>query len=158
MLRKILITPAIAMAALISTVALSGETVSNSTRQDLLAAMKNEAYAYVKYTLFAEQARKNGNNTLAGILEHVANDELERHFKEHAKLFGLIKSDHENLVNAMSTEFTEATQMYQEMAKRAETAGDAASAKHFAELSRNEIEHRDILKAAILYPRTARSR
>ncbi len=153
MLTRTLITPVIAIVAIISTAAFSGETVSNSTRQDLVAAMKSEAFAYLKYTMYAEQARKNGNETLAGILDHVATDEFEKHFKEHAKLYGLIKSDHENLVNAMSAEFTEATQMYQEMAKRAESAGDTATAKHFSDLARDELEHRDIFKAAISVPK-----
>ena len=152
-MRKILIASAFALAAAASAAALGGETLSNSTRQDLLAAMKSEAFAYLKYTLFAEQARKNGNETLAGILDHVAADEFDKHFKEHAKLYGLVKGDHENLVNAMSAEFTEATQLYGDMAKRAEAAGDAAAAKHFNELARDEMDHRDIFKAAISVPK-----
>ncbi len=148
-MRKFLIIPTIAAAALFSTVALSGETMPNSTRQDLLNAMKNEAFAYLKYTMFAEQARKNGNEVLAGILEHTAEDEFEKHFKAHAKLYGLLKGDYENLINAMSAEFVEATQMYQEMAKRAEAAGDKEAVKHFGEFARDEIEHRDIFKGAI---------
>lgn len=148
-MRKTLMISAIAVAAAFSTVAMGGETLSNSTRQDLLTAMKSEGFAHLKYTLFAEQARKNGNEVLAGILEHAAEDEFEKHFKAHAKLYGLVKSDHLNLVNAMSAEFVEATQMYQEMAKRAEAAGDAEAAKHFAELAKDEIDHRDMFKAAI---------
>jgi len=111
--------------------------------------MKSEAFAYLKYTLFAEQARKNGNETLAGVLEHTAADEYEKHFKEHAKLYGLSKSDHENLVNAMSAEFVESTQMYQDMAKRAEAAGDANVAKHCSELARDEVDHRDAFKGTL---------
>ena len=148
-MRKTLIITAIAAAAAIGTVAIGGETMSNSTRQDLLTAMKNEGFAHLKYTLFAEQARKNGNEVLAGILEHTAEDEFEKHFKTHAKLYGLLKSDYENLLNAMSAEFVESTQMYQEMAKRAEAAGDADAAKHFTDFARDELEHRDIFKAAI---------
>lgn len=148
-MRKALIISAIAAAAAICTVAIGGETMSNSTRQDLLTAMKNEGFAHLKYTLFAEQARKNGNDVLAGILEHTAEDEFEKHFKTHAKLYGLLKSDYENLLNAMSAEFVKSTQMYQEMSKRAEAAGDAEAAKHFAEFARDELEHRDIFKAAI---------
>ncbi|HWJ17743.1 MAG TPA: ferritin family protein [Geobacterales bacterium] len=148
-MRKILIISAIAAGAAICTVAIGGETLSNSTRQDLLTAMKSEGLAHLKYTLFAEQARKNGNEVLAGIFEHTADDEFEKHFKTHAKLYGLLKSDYENLLNAMSAEFVESTQMYQEMAKRAEAAGDADAAKHFADFARDELEHRDIFKAAI---------
>ncbi len=148
-MRKTLIFSAIAVAAAISASALGGETISNSTRQDLLAAMKNEGFAHLKYTLFAEQARQNGNEELASILEHAAEDEFEKHFKAHAKLYGLVKSDHLNLVNAMSAEFVEATQMYQEMAKRAEAAGDADVANHFAELAQDEMNHRDMFKTQV---------
>ncbi len=148
-MRKTLLIPAFILASSLAGPALSAESLSNSTRQDLLAAMKNEAFAYVKYKLFAEQARKNGNNTLAGILEHIASDEYEKHFKEHAKLYGLSKSDNENLVSAMSAEFVESTQMYQDMAKRAEAAGDASVAKHFSDLARDEIDHRDAFKGAL---------
>ena len=148
-MRKILIISALTIASSISTAALCGETLSSSTRQDLLAAMKNEAFSYLKYKLFAEQARKNGNETLAGVLEHTTADEYEKHFKEHAKLYGLVKSDHENLVNAMSAEFVESTQMYQDMAKKAEAAGDATVAKHFSELARDEIDRRDAFKGVL---------
>ncbi len=148
-MRRIFITSAIAAAALLSTVARSGETISNATRQDLLTAMKSEGFAHLKYTLFAEQARQNGNEVLAGILEHTAEDEFQKHFKAHAKLYGLIKSDYENLINAMSAEFVEATQMYQEMAKRAEAAGDRKAAEHFTEVGRDEADHRDAYKAEL---------
>lgn len=148
-MRKTLMMSAIAAVAAISTVAMGGESISNATRQDLLTAMKNEAFAHLKYTMFAEQARKNGNEVLAGILEHTAEDEFEKHFKAHAKLYGLLRGDYENLLNAMSAEFVEATQMYQDMAKRAEAAGDAEAAKHFAEFARDELDHRDIFKNAI---------
>ena len=49
----------------------------------------------------------------------------------------------------MSAEFVESTQMYQEMAKRAEAAGDASVAKHFSDSARDEIDYRDALKAAL---------
>jgi len=64
-MRRTLIISAIAAAATISTVALSGEPMANSTRQDILAAMKSEAFAYLKYTLFAEQARKKRATTFS---------------------------------------------------------------------------------------------
>ena len=148
-MRKTLIIPVVALATSLTAAALGEETLSNSTRQDLLAAMKSEAFAYMKYTMFAEQARKNGNETLASILEHTAADELEKHFKAHAKLYGLLKTDHENLVNAMSAEFVESNQMYLQMATRAEAAGDVVAAKHFSDLAHDEIDHRDAFKGAL---------
>ena len=148
-MRKVLIVPVLAIASAISTAMLAVEPLSNSTRQDLLAAMKNDAFAYLKYKKLAGQARKTGNQTLAGILEHIATDEHEKHFEEHAKLYGLLKIDPENVVNAKSAELVESIQMYQDMAKRAETAGDASVAKHFSDLARDEVDHRDALKWAL---------
>ena len=148
-MRKILIISALTIASSISTAALCAETLSNSTRQDLLTAMKNDAFAYLKYKKLAGEARKTGNQTLAGILEHIATDQHEKHFNEHAKLYGLLKIDHENVVNAKSAEFVESIQIYQDMAKRAETAGDASVAKYFSDLARDEVDHRDALKWAL---------
>ena len=110
--------------------------------------MKNEAFSALKYKLLAEQARKTGNLPLAGILEHFATDEHEKHFKEHAKLYGLVKIDHVSLVNAKSAEYAESIKTYEDMAKRADTAGDANAAKHFSNSARDEVDHRDALKWA----------
>jgi rubrerythrin len=136
----------------ISAVALGGETVSNATRQDMLTAMKAEAFAYAKYKLYSEQARKNGNEALAALFERTAADEFDKHFKEQAKYIGLVKSDHMNLVDAMSGEYVEYTQMYLDMAKRAEAAGDASSARYFTEIAADESNHRDAFKAALATP------
>ena len=152
-MRKHLIISAVTIAAAISTVALSGETISNATRQDMLAAMKGEAFAYLKYTLYAEQARKNGNEALAGLFEQTAADEFDKHFKEQAKYMGLVKSDHMNLVDAMSGEYVESTQTYLDMAKRAEAAGNAEAAQLFTKTARNDADHREAFKAALAKPR-----
>jgi hypothetical protein len=71
-------------------------------------------------------------------LEHTTADEYEKHFKEHAKLYGLVKSDHENLVNAMSAEFVESR-----------GSGRRHRAKHFSELARDEIDRRDAFKGVL---------
>jgi rubrerythrin len=129
-LRKILIVSALTIVSSISTAALGGETLSNSSRQDLLDAMKNDAFAYLKYRMLSGQVRKNGNQPLAGILEHIATDEHEKHFKEHAKLCGLLKIDPENVVHAKSAKIVESIQMYQDMA-RAECAKSESVAAQF---------------------------
>ena len=147
-MRKILIVSALTIASSISTAALGGESLSNSTQQDLLAAMKNEAFSSLKYKMLSEQARKSGNLPLAGVLEHMATDEHEKLFKEHAKLYGLVKIDKESIVNAKSAEYAESIQTYEDMAKRAHAAGDANAAKHFSDSAQDEVDHRDALKWA----------
>ena len=41
------------------------ETLDQTTSANLLTAMHGEAFAYVKYLLYAEHARKSGNKELA---------------------------------------------------------------------------------------------
>ena len=75
-MRKIQVISVLALAAVISTAAISAETMSSGTRKDLMTAMKDEAFSHLRYKLFAEQARKNGNSALAQLFEKVAEDEL----------------------------------------------------------------------------------
>ncbi len=150
-MRKLLVVPALAltMAAAVSTIAVSGEAATRSTRQDLLDAMKGEALAYLKYTMYAEQARKNGKPELAALFERTAAVERDEHFKEHAELLGLVKSDAENVKDAVAGEDYETAKMYPEMARRAQAAGDRKAAEHFGEVGRDEAGHRDSYKVEL---------
>ena len=58
MMRRVLVIPILAVTVLVSTSALSGERLTKHTRRDLLYAMKDEAFTYLKYKMFAEQARE----------------------------------------------------------------------------------------------------
>src|SRR3990172_61946 len=53
-----------------------------ATEQNLLAAFAGESQARNRYTYFASQAKKDGYEQIASILEETANQE-----KEHAKRF-----------------------------------------------------------------------
>jgi rubrerythrin len=145
-MRKIQIITVLALAAAVSTAAISAETISNGTRKDLMAAMKDEAFSHLRYKLFAEQARKNGNTALAQQFEKVAEDELSKHFKEQAQLLGVVRTDTENLATAISDEYLETAKMYAEMAKRAEEAGDVKIALHFKAAAADESEHQKLFK------------
>jgi rubrerythrin len=149
MVRKGLVISVLAMAAAISTASIGAENISVSTKQDLLAAMKDEAFSHLRYKLFAGQARKNGNAALADLFEKIAAAEFEKHFKEQAQILGLVKSDKENLTAAISDEYLETVKMYADMAKRAEAAGDSAIAQHFATAAADEGEHQKAFKAIL---------
>ena len=82
----------------------------------------------LRYKIFAEQARRNGNTKLAALFEKIGGDELDKHFRKQAELLGTVKSDKENLTAAISDEYLEAARMYSEMAKKAEEAGDGKAA------------------------------
>ena len=149
MVRKGLVISVLAMAAVLSTASIGGELISISTKQDLLTAMKDEAFSHLRYKLFAEQARGNGNAVLADLFDKIAAAELDKHFKVQAQIFGLVKSDKENLSSAISDEYLETMKMYAGMAKRADAAGDNAIAQHFATAATDEGEHHKAFKAML---------
>jgi rubrerythrin len=124
-------------------------TLDQTTRENLLTAMHGEAFAYVKYLLFAEQARKNGNKKLADLFEKTADVERFEHFAEEAHLLGLVGGDVENLEDAIKGESYEIETMYLEFAQKAKLAGDTAAAERFEEIRHDEIGHRDAFKVEL---------
>ena len=52
------------------------------TKENLLTSMHGEAFAYVKYMLFAEHARKNGKPELADLFAKTADVERFEHFTD----------------------------------------------------------------------------
>ncbi len=123
--------------------------MSEQTRQNLLTAMRGEAFAYAKYMLYAERARENGHPELAALFEEAANTERLEHFAEEAKLFGLAGTDADNLREAIQGESYEVGTMYREFAEQAAAAGDREAAERFSEIRRDEMRHRDAYQAAL---------
>ena len=119
------------------------------TMENLSTAMHGEAFAYVKYMLFADQARQEGNTELADLFEKTAKTERYEHFAEEAKLAGLVGSDADNLRNAIQGESYESTTMYREFAEKARAVGDVAAAERFEEIRHDEMTHRDAFQAAL---------
>ena len=128
--------------------AVAEEKIQPQTRQDLKAAMQNEALTVLKYTAFAQRARKEGKIALAEILEQTAKSE-QRHFTEAARMYGLVREDWHNLANAIVGEYAEFSQTYTQMAERAEAAGDKDVAKTFREIAAEEAKHHQDFQAAV---------
>lgn len=124
-------------------------TFTRQTMDNLSTAMHGEAFAYAKYSLYAEHARKDGNKEVADLFERAAKMERFQHFAEEAQLAGLVRSDAENLRDAMQGESYEVDTMYFEFAQQATKAGDAAAADRFEEVRQDEMKHRDAFKAAL---------
>jgi rubrerythrin len=124
-------------------------TLDKKTLDNLSAAMHGEAFAYAKYLLYAEHARKSGNKELAELFEKTANTERSEHFSEEAELAGLVGSDADNLKDAIKGESYEIDTMYLEFAQEAKVAGDAAAAARFHEIRNDEIGHRDAFRIAL---------
>ena len=123
-------------------------TMKTQTKNNLLNALHAEAFAYVKYMLFAERARKNGRSDLADLFESTAKVERFEHFAEEAALAGLVNSDEENLQDAITGESFEVDIMYGDFTQQARNMGDQDVADRFGEIRRDERGHRDLFKAA----------
>lgn len=119
------------------------------TAENLSTAMHGEAFAYAKYLLFAENARKNGNTELADLFENTAKVERLEHLREEAEIAGLVKSDEENLKDSIKGESYEVETMYRQFAEQARAAGDKAAADRFEEIRGDEMKHRDSFKAEL---------
>jgi rubrerythrin len=130
-------------------VAQSEKPMTEQTLNNLSTAMHGEAFAYAKYMLFAEQARRSGDPKLADMLEKTAKTERFEHFAEEAKLARLVGSNSDNLKDAIKGESYESDTMYREFAQQAEQAGDHAAAQRFEEIRKDEAKHRDAFNAAL---------
>lgn len=123
--------------------------VNPKTQEDLMAAMKGEAFAYAKYMSYAEHARQSGHTDIADLFERTAKTELSEHFRELAQIGQLIGSDTENLRDADRGETYESQTMYPQFADQAAAVGDVAAAQRFREISQDELKHRDMFRAAL---------
>lgn len=131
------------------TTAQSQAKLSQQTVENLSTAMHGEAFAFAKYTLYAEHARKEGNAALARLFEKAAQTERLDHFAREAALAGIVNSDSENLQDAIRGESYEVDTMYRNFADQAKAAGEKAAADRFEEIRRDEMGHRDAFKAAL---------
>lgn len=110
------------------------------TRENLLAGMQGEAYAYATYDAYGQVA---GQRPLAALFDRTARYELDKHFAAFSRLYGLAGSNAANLQDAASGEDYEATTMYPTFAREAAAAGDQQAADLFTEIAGDEATHRD---------------
>lgn len=129
-------------------------TLAPRSRQNLLDAMKGEAFAYAKYKLFASQARKAGNLDLAELFDNTADQEFFEHFKEEADLLGLVGNDEQDLNHAIAGESFEVNSMYKDYAQQALEDGNDAVAKRFDEIRHDEAAHLLAFQEALIKVQT----
>jgi rubrerythrin len=127
-------------------------TMDSQTYENVVAALHGEAFAHARYTLFAEAARKRGDDRLASMFEEIAAVELHEHFAELAELVDLIGADRDNIRAAIHDEKLEVEAQYPQFAKQARSAGEAAVAARFEELAEDEREHEKTLENALERP------
>lgn len=115
--------------------------MDTTTYDAVLRALHGEAFAYARYSLFAEAARSRGDERLASLLDGMAKVELHEHFAELAELAGIVGSDEDNLVAALQDENEEIEVTYPAFARRAREAGEEAVALRFEEILEDERAH-----------------
>lgn len=115
--------------------------MNTQTREHLFQALHGEAFAYARYMLFADQARRNGRVALAELFERTAHTERFEHFAEEAELAELVATDDENLRAAIEGEAYEVATMYAAFAEQARQASDMAAAERFTEIRQDEAIH-----------------
>lgn len=116
------------------------ELKGTKTEQNLKAALAGESIARNKYTYFAAQARKEGNEELAVMYDRLAVNE-----STHAKFWfnaihGPIQDSMTNLQISAAGELEEWSKMYPEFAKTAREEGFenlAIMFEHVADIERN---------------------
>lgn len=124
--------------------------ISPRSRKNLIDAMHGEAFAYAKYKLFAQQARKNGRLELADLFDKTADQEYLEHFAEEAELAGLAGTDEQDLNHAIAGESYEVETMYKQFAEEALADGDLQVADRFNEIRHDEAVHRSAFEEALI--------
>src|ERR1051326_8353498 len=124
--------------------------LAERTRKNLLNAMHGEAFAFAKYKLFAQRARKNGRTELAGLFDKTADQEYFEHFMELADLLQLGETDEQDVTDAIAGESFEVDAFYKQFAGEARQDGDNVAAARFEEIRRDEAFHRLAVPEALI--------
>lgn len=119
------------------------------TRENVITALHGEAFAHARYRVFAESARRAGEDELAGLFEGIATVEMREHFVELAELVELGGTGSENIQTAIQDENAEVEETYRRFAAQARSAGDEEVAARFDEIREDERAHLDALEAAL---------
>ena len=129
---------------------LAEHAISARSRQNLMNAMRGEAFAFAKYRLFARQARNNGDYQLADLFDKTADQEYLEHFMEQADLLQLVGTDEQDVTNALTGESFEVDSLYKRFAEEAREDGDEQVADRFEEIRRDEAFHQLAFHEALI--------
>ena len=112
------------------------------THRNVERAMRDEAFAFARYVLYAHRARVHGHRELAELFESLADIETVGDFMDGAELIGLgTGSDADNISEAVRAERREIAEVYRGYERQARAAGEEQAAAEFARI-RAEKERR----------------
>ncbi|MBI4181091.1 MAG: rubrerythrin family protein [Chloroflexi bacterium] len=112
----------------------------SKTEKNLRAAFTGESMARNKYTYFAEVAKEEGYEQIAGVFLETAGNEMV-HAKQELKLLGEIGNTKANLKAAAVGEHREWTEMYAQFEQVARQEGFTEIADFFKSMAEVEEHH-----------------
>lgn len=117
------------------------ELKGSRTEANLLTALKGEALARTKYSLYAAAARKAGYEDIAERFERLSQNEMMHAKFWFERLYGEPGDVRANLMEAASGELMEWKEMYPSFAEEARSEGFADLAAMFESVARIERDH-----------------
>ena len=112
----------------------------SKTLQNLKTALLREGAAFAEYTLFSEQAKKEGLEKIGNVFNLIANNE-KAHAEIWFKYYHGIGNTEENLKSSADLEKYEYSDMYAQFAAEAEKEGFTDIAEKFNEVANIERSH-----------------
>ena len=113
----------------------------SKTEKNLYRTFLGESRARNKYTLYAENAKKEGYQWIASIFDVTAGNELAHARKVYNDYLNLICNTKENLVDSIYGETSEFKDAYLKFEEEARQEGFKEIADFFKELREVEEEH-----------------
>ena len=118
------------------------------TKANLEEAFAGESQANRKYLFFSEKADEAGNKQIARLFRAAAEAETV-HARNHLRVLGEIKSDKENLQDAVGGENYEFTEMYPGFIEQAKAEGNQQAENSFDLANKVEQIHHRLFQAAL---------
>ncbi|MBQ9265394.1 MAG: rubrerythrin family protein [Clostridia bacterium] len=129
-------------------------TTTPATQRRLWDAFAAESAAYMKYTFYAQAARREGLHQIADIFDETAKNE-EAHARLWFTALGELAEGNQpgdtlkNLLSAADGEHMEWTEQYKQCAADAKKEGNAPLQKQFEGVAAIEASHEDRFRALI---------
>ncbi|MCL2316586.1 MAG: rubrerythrin family protein [Actinomycetia bacterium] len=120
-----------------------------TTRDNILAAMHGEAFAYASYSAYADAAQKAGYPSIATLFRATAKVEFYEHWREEANMVGLFGSAADNLWTSITGENYETTIMYPGFAATARAEGYLNAEEVFLDAAWDEAGHKAAFTKAL---------
>ena len=119
-----------------------------ATKENLQEAFAGESQANRKYLFFAERADESGSKQIARLFRAAAEAETV-HARNHLRVLGEIKTDKENLEEAVGGENYEFTEMYPDFIEQAKKEGNQKAENSFDLANKVEKIHHGLFKSAL---------